>query len=134
MTLVLANGVFDLLHVAHIRHLEEARSWGDSLVVGLTMDGYTGKPYPAIIPDDERREMLESLRFVAAVSLCKTGLEALEHWKPQIFAKGYDRKISGLFPRERDYCKAHGIEVRYTKENTLHTGQIIRRIKECEFA
>ena len=132
--LVLCNGVFDLLHVAHIRHLKEARSMGDRLVVGLTMDGHTGKPYPCIIPEEERREMLQALGFVSGVSFCRTGVEALEQWKPNIFCKGYDREMSGLQKAEADYCKAHGIEVRYTKENTLHTGQIIRRIKQCEFA
>ena len=134
MKVVLANGVFDLLHVAHVRHLQEARKMGDMLVVGLTMDGHTGKPYPCIIPQEERKEMLESLRCVDAVRLCRTGVEALEFWEPEIFCKGYDRMLTGLNPAEKNYCFEHGIQVRYTSENKLHTGQIIQRIRECNLA
>lgn len=131
---VLANGVFDLLHVGHIRHLKEARSMGTLLVVGVTMDDYTGKRYKPIIPAVQRMEMLLSLSCVYDAFLCKTGVEALERAKPAIFAKGYDREITGLNEAEKLYCAKHGIEVRYTKRNDLHTGQIIERIRQCEFA
>lgn len=133
-SIVLANGVFDLLHVGHIRHLQEARSMGSLLVVGVTMDDYTGKKYRPIIPAEQRVEMVKALRCVYDAFLCKTGLEALERAKPAIFAKGYDREISGLHKPEADYCAQHGIEVRYTKPNRIHTGQLIERIRQCEFA
>lgn len=127
--IVLANGVFDLLHAAHVRHLEEARSMGTLLVVGVTEDDCTGKAYGPIIPLDERVEMLKALRCVYDARPCRSGVEALEYWKPAIFAKGYDRKISGLNDAERLHCEKNSIEVRYTRENRLHTGDIIRRIK-----
>ena len=134
MRLVLANGVFDLLHIAHIRHLEEARCMGDYLVVSLTMDKYVGKEGRPVILEMERKEMLESLRCVSAVTLCKDSLEALEHWKPTIFCKGFDRQKTGLLESEIRYCAANGIEIRHTRENKLHTSDIIERIRQCEFA
>ena len=107
---------------------------GDMLVVGLTMDGHTGKSYAPVIPQEQRKEMLESLRCVDAVRLCSNSLEALDYWEPDIFCKGYDRLITGLLPEEKEYCFKHGIEVRYTKKTDIHTSQIIRRIRQCEFA
>ena len=43
MKVVLCGGIFDLIHVGHLRHLEEARRMGDKLVVGLTMDEFAQK-------------------------------------------------------------------------------------------
>lgn len=128
--IVLCSGVFDLLHVAHIRHLWEARTMGDYLVVGLTMDKYVGKAGRPIIPEMERKEILEAVRYVSAVSLCKDSLEALEQWKPSVFCKGFDRQQIGLLPEEYKYCADHGIEVRFTAENPQHTSDLIERIRQ----
>lgn len=130
MKLVLCGGVFDLLHVAHLRHLEEARSMGDRLVVGLTMDVVAEREKrKPIIPEAERMEMLLGLACVSNVMLVTSGVEALQRFSPQIFCKGHDRKISGLFKLEIDYCEKHDIEIRFTRENPLHTYDIIERIK-----
>ena len=134
MRLVLCNGVFDLLHVGHIRHLEQARCMGDYLVVGLTMDKYVGKEGRPIINEMERKEMLEALRCVSAVTLCRDSLETLKHWNPTIYCKGFDRQQLGLLDAEKRYCNANGIEIRYTKENRQHTSAIIERIRQCAFA
>lgn len=127
---VLCNGVFDLLHVGHLRHLEEARSMGDRLVVGLTMDAVAEREKrKPIIPEDERMEMLLGLACVSNVMLVRSGVEALERFHPQIFCKGYDYSLKGLLPAEINYCKEHGIEIRFTHENPQTTSQIIERIK-----
>lgn len=128
--IVLANGVFDLLHVAHIRHLEEARSMGSLLVVGLTSDAAVGKgPGRPIIPQADRLEMLMSLKCVYDATICNSSIEALKYFTPQVFAKGHDRKEIGLLQEEIDYCKAHSIEVKFTKPNQQTTSKIIERIK-----
>ncbi len=135
MRLVLANGVFDLLHVAHIAHLEEARKMGDCLVIGLTTDASAAKEKRMPIFDEaERMQMLTALRCVSAVSLCRDSLEALRHWNPQVFVKGADRKARGLLPAEIAYCNTHGIEIAFTQPHPLHTSHIIERIKICEFS
>lgn len=127
--LVLANGCFDLLHVAHIRHLEEARRMGDVLVVGLTMDAFVGKEGRPIVPQNERMEMLKALRCVGSVMLCRNSLEALEVWKPAIFVKGADYIEKGLLPEEIAYCKKHGIQIKHTKPNPQTTTKLMERIK-----
>lgn len=130
MKLVLVNGCFDMLHVAHLRHLEEARSMGSLLVVGLTMDEGVGKGAGRpIIPQAERMEMLRALRCVYGVSLCFNSLEALCYWKPDIFVKGHDYKLKGLLQEELDHCAAHNIQIAYTQPNPQTTSGIIERIK-----
>lgn len=125
---VLCNGVFDLLHVAHVRHLEQASKLGE-LVVGVTRDATVNKLGRPIIPEAERLEMVKSLRFVSDASLCRDSLDALEQWKPKIFCKGHDYVGKGLLSAELDYCARYGIEIFHTDDNPQTTSKIIERIK-----
>ncbi|MEM7518731.1 MAG: adenylyltransferase/cytidyltransferase family protein, partial [Planctomycetota bacterium] len=67
---VLANGCFDLLHVGHLRYLEDSRSRGDYLVVALNTDASVrqnkgeGRP---LVPLDERAELIAGFSCVDAV-------------------------------------------------------------------
>ena len=129
MRVVLCCGVFDLLHVAHIRHLKQAAEFGDRLVVGVTKDEFVGKMGRPIIPQDERLEIILALRFVNNARLCRNSIEALKYWNPHVFCKGYDYKKKGLLDEEIKYCARHGIEIIHTKHNPQTTTGIIERIK-----
>src|SRR5882672_3102403 len=71
-TLVFTNGVFDLLHVGHVRYLAAARALGDALVVAINSDRSVrelkgaGRP---LIPELERAEVLAALRQVTYVTI-----------------------------------------------------------------
>ena len=68
MKIVLTYGTFDLLHVGHIRLLQRARSLGDYLIVGLSTDKFNFiKHKSSFLPYDERKEILESIRYVNKV-------------------------------------------------------------------
>jgi len=92
---VLANGCFDLLHVGHVRYLEDARSRGDLLVVALNSDASvrrnkgTERPW---VPLEERAEIVAALRCVDFVtSFEEPSLEAtLRLLRPAVHAKGSD--------------------------------------------
>ena len=108
---------------------------GDYLIVGLTIDSEVGKGGGRpIIPQDERREMLQSLGCVSSVILVRDSLDALQQVKPHIFVKGHDYTVKGLLPEEIAFCKAHNIEIRHTSFNPQTTSGIIERIRQCEFA
>lgn len=125
---MLCCGVFDLLHVGHVRHLREAASMGDLLVVGVTRDSRVNKPGRPIIPEEQRQEMVNSLACVHDAVLCDGSLDALSVFKPNIFAKGYDRLTIGLLPEETEFCNKHNIVIQFTKPNPIHTSGIIERI------
>lgn len=130
MKLVLANGCFDLLHIGHIRHLEEARSMGDYLVVGVTVDECVGKgPGRPVETLDERMAKLRALRCVSGVTACESGVQALAQWHPTIFVKGHEYEKKGLVKAEVDFCTKHGIKIAYTAPSEYSTGKIIQRIK-----
>lgn len=132
MRVVLCNGVFDLLHVAHLRHLQQARRLGGRLVVGLTTDkSATREKRKPIICQRERMEMLRGLKCVSDVIFCKDSLDALRRVKPNVFCKGHDRIERGLLDAEIEYCRANNIDIRFTQKNPQTTTNIIRRIK-CE--
>jgi rfaE bifunctional protein nucleotidyltransferase chain/domain len=93
--IVLANGCFDLLHVGHIRYLEEARALGDVLFVGINSDAAVARLKGAgrpLMPAPERREMLEALRAVDHVVVFDddTADALIRALKPDVHAKGTD--------------------------------------------
>jgi D-glycero-beta-D-manno-heptose 1-phosphate adenylyltransferase len=92
---VFTNGCFDLLHPGHIRLLEQARSLGDALVVGLNSDGSVrrvkGDSRP-LIPEMERAEVLAALAAVDFVVIFDeaTPREIIARLLPDVLVKGAD--------------------------------------------
>jgi rfaE bifunctional protein nucleotidyltransferase chain/domain len=92
---VFTNGVFDLLHPGHARYLHEARSLGDTLIVGINSDRSTravkgsGRP---ITPEHERAEVLLALASVDAVVIFdeQTPHAIVSTIQPDILVKGAD--------------------------------------------
>ena len=116
---VATGGGFDPLHMGHVRLLKEAKELGDVLVVMLNSDEQLrkkkGQPfYPS---QDERKEIIESLRYVDKVIIDPgkdvTCEEALKLVKPDILAKGGDR-VEGSMPEiEVRTCQELGCKIIY---------------------
>ncbi len=94
-TLVFTNGVFDLLHLGHVRYLQEARALGDLLVVGLNSDASVRRlkgPNRPLVPQAERAELLAALACVDHVVIYDT--DTAEHLvaslQPEVYVKGGD--------------------------------------------
>jgi rfaE bifunctional protein nucleotidyltransferase chain/domain len=93
--LVFSNGTFDLLHVGHVRSLEDAKSKGSLLVVGVNSDrsvrAYKGANRP-VVPEDERAELLAALECVDFVTIFDeaTPEKLLRLLRPEVHAKGRD--------------------------------------------
>jgi D-beta-D-heptose 7-phosphate kinase/D-beta-D-heptose 1-phosphate adenosyltransferase len=90
--IVLTNGIFDLLHVGHLRYLRAARALGDVLVVGVNADTAVGKPGRPLVPDAERAELVAALEPVDYVVIFSdpTADALLRALEPDIYAKGAD--------------------------------------------
>ena len=111
---VLANGCFDLLHVGHVRYLEDARALGDLLIVGVNGDDAVRRlkgPGRPLMPAVERAEMLAALRAVDHVVVfdddTADGLIAL--LRPAVHAKGTDYTVDSV--PEREIVRACGGQV-----------------------
>ncbi len=94
-TVVFTNGVFDLLHVGHVRYLQAARHQGDSLFVGLNSDTSSQQlkgPGRPLVPEGERAEILAALSCVDYVIIFHelTACNIVASLKPDIYVKGGD--------------------------------------------
>lgn len=89
---VLTNGVFDLLHVGHLRYLRQARRAGDVLVVGVNADSTVNKPGRPLVPDAERAELVAALDPVDFVVIFgeSTADALLRAVQPDVYVKGAD--------------------------------------------
>jgi rfaE bifunctional protein nucleotidyltransferase chain/domain len=115
--LVFTNGVFDLLHVGHVRYLEQARELGDALMVVVNGDASVRAlkgPERPINPEGDRAEVLAALECVDFVTIFQTVrvTELIGVIKPHIYVKGGDYTIDSLNPDERAALEAAGSEVR----------------------
>ncbi|MDG0815487.1 D-glycero-beta-D-manno-heptose 1-phosphate adenylyltransferase [Bdellovibrio svalbardensis] len=99
--IVFTNGVFDLLHVGHVRYLQEARSLGDALVIGVNADASVKRlkgPTRPIQNENDRAEILAALGCVDfTVIFSEDTPENLIHKvKPDVLVKGGDWKIDSI--------------------------------------
>jgi rfaE bifunctional protein nucleotidyltransferase chain/domain len=94
LRVVLTNGVFDLLHVGHLRSLRQARAEGDLLVVGVNADASVAahKPGRPLVPAAERAELVAALEPVSYVVVFAepTASQLIRAIRPAIYAKGAD--------------------------------------------
>jgi rfaE bifunctional protein nucleotidyltransferase chain/domain len=91
---VLTNGVFDLLHVGHLRYLRAARALGDVLVVGVNADSSVraAKPGRPFVSEGERAELVAALEPVDFVVIFPepTADQLLRALRPSVYVKGAD--------------------------------------------
>ena len=103
--LVFTNGVFDILHVGHVRYLAQARALGDALVVAINSDASVralkgaGRP---LINEHERAEILAALRAVSYVSIFDDASprSLIADLLPDVLVKGGDYSLDEIHGRE----------------------------------
>lgn len=93
--IVFTNGCFDILHIGHLRYLEDARNLGDYLVIGLNTDDSVRQlkgPERPFVPEFERAEMLSGFQCVDYVVLFSefTAGNIIREIRPHVYAKGGD--------------------------------------------
>jgi rfaE bifunctional protein nucleotidyltransferase chain/domain len=132
MKLVFTNGCFDILHVGHVRYLNNARSLGDALVVGVNSDQSVHKIKGAsrpIVPERERAEVLAALTCVNYVFIFDdpTPKRVIDAIVPDILVKGADWNINEIVGRDT-VEKAGGIVLNVPLVEGSSTTDIIEKV------
>ena len=131
--LVFTNGVFDLLHVGHIRYLAEARTFGDALLVAINSDRTVrelkGDSRP-IFNQLERAEILAALKQVDYVTIFDdiSPRNVISQVLPDVLVKGGDYQLDEIHGRE-EVEAAGGRVVSLSFIDGVSTTSIIERMK-----
>ena len=133
---VFTNGCFDILHLGHVRYLNEAKNCGDYLVVGVNSDrsvkGIKGENRP-VISEQARAELLAALCFVDGVVLFDEAdpLALIRHLRPQVLVKGADWEEADIVGADL-VTKQGGEVIRIPLIPDWSTSDIIRRISDLD--
>ena len=134
--IVFTNGCFDLLHRGHVRYLEEARDWGDILVVAVNSDHSVRQikgPSRPILNQEERSEVLAALHCVDVVIIFEEPdpLAVIEQIRPDVLVKGADWSRNQIIGA--DFVESIGgrvVQVPFLKGAST-TGIIERIVANC---
>ena len=118
---VLASGVFDLLHLGHVKFLEEAKKAGGKdaeLIVIIARDNTVeeNKGRKPVMSENQRRALVESLKVVneAVLGFEKIDLgDVIEHVKPDVIALGYDQV--DMEKATKKYVNSHKLNIKVVR-------------------
>ena len=133
--IVQCHGVFDLLHIGHIRHFEQAKGMGDILIVTVTPDKYVNKgPHRPAFTEGLRAEAIAALDCVdyIAINRWPTAVETIELLKPDVYVKGTDYKdaqkdYTGKIIDEEEAVRSVGGEIAFTDDLTFSSSSLINQ-------
>ena len=132
-TVALANGLFDLLHVGHLRYLRAAKREADLLVVAVNADVSARQlkgPARPVVPESERAELIAGFSCVDWVTIFDDPdvAQVLRLLRPDVHCKGTDYTLSTV--PERDVAGELGIRVAIVGDPKSHsTRDIIGRVR-----
>jgi rfaE bifunctional protein kinase chain/domain/rfaE bifunctional protein nucleotidyltransferase chain/domain len=132
---VQCHGVFDLMHVGHIRHFEQAKKLGDVLVVTVTPDQYVNKgPNRPVFTDAHRAWAIAALGCVdyVAVNLWPTAIDTIKLLQPSIFVKGSEyrdasKDRTGNISLEEQSVRDAGGRIEFTDDIVFSSSSLINR-------
>jgi len=133
-SIAFANGIFDVLHVGHVRYLQEASKEADVLIVGVNGDDSTralkgeGRP---VTPERERAEIVAAIRGVSYVTIFHDSSPArlIAVLKPDVHCKGTDYTAETV--PEREVVLSYGGRIAIVGDRKEHsTTAILRRLRD----
>lgn len=127
---VLASGVFDLLHLGHVKFLEEAKKTGGKdaeLIVIVARDNTVEKTKgrKPIMSENQRRALVESLKVVdvAVLGFEDFDLEdVIKRIKPNVIALGYDQ--ANMEKKVKKYVNKNNLDVKVTRINKFEEDEL----------
>tara|TARA_Y100000741_G_C18250405_1_gene557091 strand:- start:82 stop:1596 length:1515 start_codon:yes stop_codon:yes gene_type:complete len=131
--IVLCHGAFDLLHIGHIKHFQEAKSYGDILICSVTSDKFINKgPNRPVFNIQQRLSFLNSISLInyLIISNSESSLDILKKIKPNFYCKGPDYKIkkkdiTKKIYKETNYVRSYGGKIIFTKDITFSSSTIL---------
>ncbi len=131
--IILVSGVFDLLHLGHIKYFSAAKKLGDILIVSLTTDEYVRKGFNRpVFNQYQRAEVLSSIKNIDFVVFSKNFncLKIIKSVKPNIYFKGPDYKdtkndLSKNILKEINLVKKFGGKTEFANEETFSSTNLI---------
>ncbi len=133
--IVHCHGVFDLMHIGHIRHFEQARQFGDVLVVTITPDRFVNKgPHRPVFNEKLRAEAVAALSCVdyVAINEWPTAVETIHRLCPDLFVKGSEYveaqqdQTQGIV-LEGTAIHSVGGQLRFTEDITFSSSHLLNR-------
>ncbi len=129
--IVLCHGAFDLVHMGHVLHFEEAASFGDVLVVTITADKYITKKRSVSFSEEYRARQVAALEIVDFVAIVNepSAVTAIEALRPDVYVKGSEYanlildKSANIF-REKDIIEGYGGRVHFTTGETFSSTKL----------
>lgn len=129
------HGVFDLLHIGHIKHFEEAKKMGDILVVSITPDNFVNKgPGRPAFSTKLRLQALAALECVDYVvaNNWPSAEKIIKVIKPDFYCKGPDYKdhsddITGKISLEEEAVRYVGGKISYTDDITFSSSNLLNK-------
>ena len=113
--IIAVSGGFDPVHIGHIRYLKAASELGKVLVMLNTDEWLTRKKGKPFMPFQERKEVLEAVRYVhrvvPVIDADDSVAESILLYKPDVFAKGGDTKIENIPVDEKEACLRIGAQL-----------------------
>lgn len=133
--IVQSHGVFDLLHIGHIKHLQAAKAHGDILVVTITPDRFVNKgPGRPRFTERLRAEAVAALDCVdfVIINSWPTAVEAIQFIKPAIYAKGdeyanIENDLTRKIDVEMQAVKKVGGNTIFTHDITFSSSELINQ-------
>jgi len=122
----MTQGVYDLLHLGHLKYLEEAKACGDLLIVAIDSDRLARErkgPTRPIVPQDERLKILACLRFVDILTITdgreRDPVDLVQVVKPDVLV--VSETTTDISPERMDFFHLHAGEVKKLKAQAVVT-------------
>lgn len=132
--IVHCHGVFDLLHIGHVRHFQQAKAFGDVLIVTITPDEYVNKGVnrPAF-NEKLRAEFIAAISYVDYVAINKwpSAVETIRIIRPDVFVKGKEfqdlKDTSGHVSKEAEAIRTIGGRIEFTDDIVFSSSGLINQ-------
>jgi rfaE bifunctional protein kinase chain/domain/rfaE bifunctional protein nucleotidyltransferase chain/domain len=128
------HGVFDPLHIGHIRHFQQAKKLGQILVVTVTPDRYVNKgPHRPVFPEQLRAEAIAALECVdfVAINEWPMAIESIKVLRPDIYVKGSEfqsgQDTTGAIALETEAINSVGGKMVFTHDITFSASNLVNR-------